>query len=141
VTSASAVLRQAATAGLSVTVSGNSLLVHPASRLTDDLRRSMKAVKPELLVLLAPRPAPPALEARLSTLLYSERRLLGLLDACGPLDARNLARAAASPQSIVIQTLRRLRAADLVAFGRPFWHLAPRVVRWVNELELEERTA
>jgi hypothetical protein len=67
--------------------------------------------------------------------LPSERRLLGLLDACGAMDAPNLARAAERPLSLVIETLRRLRAADLTTYRRPYWHLAPRVVRWANELE------
>lgn len=40
-------------AGFSVEAAGERLTIRPASRLTDDLRASIRAAKPELLALLA----------------------------------------------------------------------------------------
>jgi predicted transcriptional regulator len=80
-------------------------------------------------------------QAQLETALPSERHLLGLLAALGPLDARGLAQAADRALPLVIATLQRLRDRGLVEFRRPHWRLAPRVLRWLREIDLEERTA
>ena len=40
-------------AGLSVTADGDRLVIHPASRLTDEMRSALRAAKSELLMLLA----------------------------------------------------------------------------------------
>lgn len=48
-------------AGVGITIEANAdmLVVRPASKLTDDLRAALRAVKPELLMLLAPATSRP----------------------------------------------------------------------------------
>lgn len=46
-------LLELASAGFSVAVEGDRLIVRPASKLTDDLRAQLRAAKPELLALNA----------------------------------------------------------------------------------------
>ena len=43
--------------GFSVTADGDRLLVSPRDRITDQLRQRIRDAKPDLLQLLAPRPA------------------------------------------------------------------------------------
>ena len=50
-------LHDLAGAGLSVTADGGRLVIRPASKLTDDLRATLRAAKPELLALLTEAPA------------------------------------------------------------------------------------
>lgn len=47
------VLAEAERAGLTLTPDGDRLVIEPKSRLTDELRARLRAVKPELLALLA----------------------------------------------------------------------------------------
>jgi hypothetical protein len=51
-------LHELAGAGLSVSADGDALVVRPASKLTDEMRRALVQAKPELLVLLAPENRP-----------------------------------------------------------------------------------
>jgi hypothetical protein len=76
-------------------------------------------------------------QAAVAAALASEKHLLGLLQALGPLEARNLALAAQCALPLVVVTLQRLRDRELVVFRRPYWYLAPRVLRWLGELALE----
>ena len=49
-------LHQMAGAGFVVEVDGDQLVIRPASKLTDELRADLRALKPELLSLLTARP-------------------------------------------------------------------------------------
>jgi len=51
-------LHDLADAGLSVSADGDALVIRPASKLTDQMRRALVQAKPELLALLAPRSRP-----------------------------------------------------------------------------------
>ena len=52
-------LQELSAAGVSVVASGNSLVVRPASRVTDNMRSALRTAKPELLALLAKPPVRP----------------------------------------------------------------------------------
>jgi hypothetical protein len=45
------------TAGLTITRTGDQLVVAPRERLTDDLRNAIRDAKPQLLSVLAPNPS------------------------------------------------------------------------------------
>jgi hypothetical protein len=90
------------------------------------------APQPRLDARNHPNPWFRATQAAVDDVLPSEQHLLGLLEACGPMDAPNLALASHGELLPVLATLRRLRVHDLVAFRRPHWRLAPRVVRWLT---------
>lgn len=55
-------LNDLASAGISVTVEGDWLVIRPATRLTDDLRAALRKAKPELLAILTKRTRPYALD-------------------------------------------------------------------------------
>ncbi len=48
-------LARAAEAGLDVTAAGDALVIRPAAKLTEGMRRALTQAKPELLALLAQR--------------------------------------------------------------------------------------
>jgi hypothetical protein len=48
--------------GVCVRAEGDRLVIRPASKLTDPMRAALREAKPELLALLAARPAPVALD-------------------------------------------------------------------------------
>ncbi len=73
--------------------------------------------------------------AALASALPSERAVLSALDACGPLRAGAVAEVTRLQFTVALETLMRLRDVDLVGFSHHYWHLAPRVVRWLRELE------
>jgi hypothetical protein len=72
-----------------------------------------------------------AVASAVDALLPSERELLGLLDICGPLDARALALAMRCQMTIVFAMLRHLNAAGLVVQKGHFDSLSPTLVRWL----------
>lgn len=74
-----------------------------------------------------------AVERVLAELLPSEREVLGLLDAFGPMDVGNLARAARTrmSMSLAFALLHRLHTAGLVVQRGRFEALSPLVVRWL----------
>jgi hypothetical protein len=110
-------LAELADLGVTVTVDGNRLVIRPASRLTDELRASLRAHKAELLTA-ATAPRDDTMTAIARQLPEDARQLLSYLtwlsEDCGALPERELAKATGWPLGVVLGASKALLSAGLV---------------------------